>query len=73
MKGLGHLAKMGRRDACVLALYVVKVHPRLYVPPSIEQEDLGDLYKRCAQLVAMRVQEKNRLENSRVSVERHIA
>jgi Transposase and inactivated derivatives len=76
-KGLGHFAKTDRLDARLLALYAEKVRPRLYVPPSLEQEELGDLHKRRAQLVAMRVQEKNRLEKAgpslHESVERHIA
>lgn len=61
-------AKTDNQDAKMLALYAKflsldedKLVNLLYIPPSKEQEHLEALVVRRNQLVAMRVQEKNRL------------
>ncbi|UYZ75711.1 transposase [Moraxella bovis] len=70
-------AKMLAFDAKFLSLDEDKLSHLLYVPPSEEQERLEALVVRRHQLVAMRVQEKNRIwqiqDSQKLSVERIIA
>lgn len=77
-------AKTDNQDAKMLALYAKflsldesKLTHLLYVPPSEEQEHSEALVVRRHQLVAMRVQEKNRIQqihdSQKLSVERIIA
>ena len=59
---LGLLAKTGRIDVRVLALYGLKTAElRLYVPPSLEVLALRDLKNRRDQVLQMPFAETNRL------------
>lgn len=60
----GVLAKTDRIDARVLALYAERLGPVRRTLPDERQHELTDLVTRREQLVGMRTQEKNRLEQS---------
>jgi transposase len=63
-KATGRLAKTDRIDAEVIAAFGVAVEPNIVQLPDERAQELEALLVRRAQLVAMRVQEMNRLELS---------
>jgi transposase len=60
-KATGRLAKTDRIDAAVIAAFGVAVEPHLLQIPDEDARELKALLVRRSQLVAMRVQEGNRL------------
>lgn len=60
----GQLAKTDRLDARVLARFGEAMRPRLWVPPSADEEELEALLNRRRQLVGMLVAERQRLEQA---------
>ena len=60
-KATGRLAKTDRIDARVIASFGEAVEPQIVQLPDEDTRALQELVKRRAQLVAMRVQESNRL------------
>jgi transposase len=76
-KATGRLAKTDRIDAQVIAAFGVAVEPHILQLPDKQAQELDGLLVRRAQLVAMRVQERNRLGLSegaaRKQIKLHIA
>lgn len=76
-KATGHLAKTDRIDAQVIAAFGVAVEPHILQLPDEKAQELQALLVRRTQLVAMRVQEVNRLGLSqgatRKQIKLHIA
>jgi transposase len=76
-RATGRLAKTDRIDAQVIAAFGVAVEPHIVQLPDEQAQELDGLLVRRAQLVAMRVQELNRLELSqgaaRKQIKLHIA
>jgi len=76
-KATGRLAKTDRIDAMVIAAFGAAVEPHIAQLPDEQAQELEALLVRRAQLVAMRVQELNRLELSqgatRKQIKLHIA
>lgn len=76
-KATGRLAKTDRIDAQVIAAFGAAVEPHILQLPDEKAQELEALLVRRAQLVAMRVQEVNRLELSqgatRKQIKLHIA
>lgn len=60
-KATGRLAKTDRIDARVIAAFGEAVEPQITSLPDEDTRELQELLKRRADLVAMRVQESNRL------------
>lgn len=75
-KATGRLAKTDRLDAQVIGAFGVAVEPHILQLPDEQTQELDALLVRRAQLVAMRVQELNRLGLSqgaaRKQIKRHI-
>jgi len=76
-RATGRLAKTDRIDAVLIAAFGRAVEPQIMPLPDDEAKELQGLLVRRAQLVAMRVQEKNRLElmhpGMRRGIKEHIA
>ena len=76
-RATGRLAKTDRIDAQVIAAFGAAVEPHIMQVPDEKAQELEALLVRRAQLVAMRVQEANRLELSqgaaRKQIKLHIA
>src|SRR5256885_9735950 len=76
-KATGRLAKTDRIDAQVIGAFGVAVEPHILQLPDKQAQELDALLVRRAQLVAMRVQEMNRLGLSqgaaRKQIKMHIA
>jgi transposase len=76
-RATGRLAKTDRIDAQVIAAFGAAVEPHIMQVPDEKARELEALLVRRAQLVAMRVQEANRLELSqgaaRKQIKLHIA
>jgi transposase len=76
-RATGRLAKTDRIDAQVIAAFGMAVEPHIVQLPDEQAQELDGLLVRRAQLVAMRVQELNRLELSqgaaRKQIKLHIA
>jgi len=68
----GQLAKTDRLDAGSIAAFGVAVRPRIYVPKDELVQALADQMARRQQLVAMRVEEKNRLDRAAKAVRKNI-
>ena len=64
-KALGRLAKTDRLDAEVLALFAQRIQPPVRALPSPACQVAAELLARRAQLMGMRVAEKNRLATAR--------
>lgn len=64
-KATGTLAKTDALDAKVLALFAQRVQPAVRALPSAQSEVACELLARRAQLMGMRVAEKNRLATAR--------
>lgn len=64
-KALGVLAKTDRLDAQVLALFAERIRPPARPLPSAQCQVASELLSRRAQLMGMRVAEKNRLSTAR--------
>jgi len=60
-KAMGKLAKTDRLDAEVLALFAQRIQPPVRALPSAQCQVAAELLARRAQLMGMRVAEKNRL------------
>ena len=60
-KAMGKLAKTDRLDAQVLALFAERIKPPVRALPDAQCEVAAEMLARRAQLMAMRVAEKNRL------------
>jgi transposase len=60
-KAMGRLAKTDRLDAEVLALFAQRIRPPVRALPSAQCQVAAELLSRRAQLMGMRVAEKNRL------------
>lgn len=63
-RALGILAKTDKIDARVLARFARDVRPQAHPLPAPQQQALGQLLERHRQLVTMRAQEKNRLDQA---------
>jgi transposase len=76
-KATGRLAKTDRIDAAVIAVFGVAVEPHILQLPDEDARELQALLVRRSQLVAMRVQETNRLGlmqgAMRKGIKKHIA
>ena len=76
-RATGRLAKTDRIDAVLIAAFGRAVEPQIVPLPDDKAKELQGLLVRRAQLVAMRVQEKNRLElmhpGMRRGIKEHIA
>lgn len=76
-RATGRLAKTDRIDAVLIAAFGRAVEPQIMPLPDDEAKELQGLLVRRTQLVAMRVQEKNRLElmhpGMRRGIKKHIA
>ena len=66
-KATGQLAKTDAIDAHVLALFAQKIEPPVRVLPSEQCQEAAELLSRRAQLMGMRVAEKNRLSTARAA------
>ena len=64
-RAMGILAKTDKLDAMVLALFAERVKPKAHPLPSKDCQVAAELLARRAQLMAMRVAEKNRLCSAR--------
>ncbi len=64
-KALGQRAKTDRVDARVLALFAQRVQPQVRALPDAQCQMAAELLARRAQLMGMRVAEKNRLATAR--------
>lgn len=71
-RATGRLAKTDRIDASVLSAFGELVEPRTTRLPEEEAQALQALLVRRQQLVAMRVQEHNRLEHAQTAMRKHI-
>jgi transposase len=71
-RATGRLAKTDRIDASVLSAFGELVEPRTTRLPDEEAQALQALLVRRQQLVAMRVQEHNRLEHAQAVMRKHI-
>ncbi|MPZ99331.1 MAG: IS110 family transposase [Dehalococcoidia bacterium] len=69
----GHLAKTDRLDARVIARFGWAMQPRLWTPPTPEEERLEALLTRREQLLKMLVAERQRLEEAPAVVQGLIA
>ncbi len=63
-RAMGVAAKTDRLDALVIARYAKSMKPKIQVPVSENSLLLKSLTARRRQLIAMRTQEKNRMEHS---------
>jgi transposase len=76
-KATGRLAKNDRIDAHVIAAFAAAVEPQITSLPDEQMRELQGLIARRSQLVAMRVQESNRLSLTkgllRKQIKAHIA
>lgn len=70
-RALGRLAKTDRIDAEVLALFARQIRPPVRALPSAACQEAAELLSRRAQLMGMRVAEKNRLATARAKKVRH--
>ena len=66
-KATGQLAKTDAIDARVLALFAQKIEPPVRALPSEQCQEAAELLSRRAQLMGMRVAEKNRLSTARAA------
>jgi len=66
-KATGQLAKTDAIDAHVLALFAQRIEPPVRVLPSAQCQVAAELLARRAQLMGMRVAEKNRLTSARAA------
>ncbi len=66
-KATGQLAKTDAIDAHVLALFAQKIEPPVRALPSEQCQEAAELLSRRAQLMGMRVAEKNRLSTARAA------
>lgn len=71
-RATGRLAKNDRIDAAVLSAFGKLIEPRITRLPDEDAQALQALLVRRQQLVAMRVQEHNRLEHAQGSMRKHI-
>jgi transposase len=71
-RATGRLAKNDRIDAAVLSAFGKLIEPRVTRLPDEEAQGLQALLVRRQQLVAMRVQESNRLEHAQAAMRKHI-
>jgi len=68
----GQLAKTDRLDAAAIAAFGVAVRPRIHVPKDELAQALAEQMTRRLQLVAMRAEEKNRLDRAPKAVRKNI-
>lgn len=68
----GQLAKTDRLDAAAIAAFGVAVRPRIHVPKDALAQALSEQMARRSQLVAMRMEEKNRLDRAAKAVRKNI-
>lgn len=68
----GQLAKTDRLDAAAIAAFGVAVRPRIHVPKDELAQALSEQMARRSQLVAMRMEEKNRLDRAAKAVRKNI-
>jgi transposase len=66
-KATGQLAKTDAIDAKVLALFAQRIEPPVRALPSQQCQEAAELLSRRAQLMGMRVAEKNRLGSARAA------
>jgi transposase len=66
-KAMGQLAKTDAIDAYVLALFAQRIEPPVRALASQQCQEAAELLSRRAQLMGMRVAEKNRLGSARAS------
>ncbi len=66
-KATGQLAKTDAIDAHVLALFAQRIEPPVRALPSAQCQEAAELLGRRAQLMGMRVAEKNRLSTARAA------
>jgi transposase len=71
-RSTGRLAKNDRIDAAVLSAFGKLIDPRITCLADEETQALQALLVRRQQLVAMRVQEHNRLEHAQTAMRKHI-
>lgn len=71
-RATGRLAKNDRIDASVLSAFGKLIDPRITRLPDEDAQALQALLVRRQQLVAMRVQEHNRLEHAQAVMRKHI-
>lgn len=71
-RATGRLAKNDRIDASVLSAFGKLIDPRITRLPDEDAQALQALLVRRQQLVAMRVQEHNRLEHAQAAMRKHI-
>lgn len=71
-RATGRLAKNDRIDASILAAFGKLIDPRITRLPDAEAQALQALLVRRQQLVAMRVQESNRLEHAQAAMRKQI-
>jgi len=71
-RALGQLAKTDAIDAQVLALFAQRIEPPVRALPSEQCQVAAELLARRAQLMGMRVAEKNRLATARAAKSRPI-
>lgn len=71
-RATGRLAKNDRIDAVMLSAFGKLIEPRVTRLPDDDAQALQALLVRRQQLVAMRVQEHNRLEHAQAAMRKHI-